>query len=512
TWGEDVGSDVALARYNADGSLDTGFDSDGKLKTDFSGSGDASEEQAWDLAIQPDGKTIVAGQVATTLATARYNQDGSLDSSYGTGGKGNHSTVLMSRPALDFDLNGRPVLAGGSGGFHLARLYGGDDRTAPGPVTAFTATTGGNDVSLAWTNPPDGDFAATRVVRSTSGYATGPLQQQKVYEGTATSYTDAGLAEGRYYYTAFAKDTNGNSSVAGKTSALIDFTAPQGNILDGPSGQTNDATPTFTFGGSDNLSPRAALLYSYKVVPHGVAPDDVAWSDFSASTSATLGGTTGLGQGLHNFYVKVKDQAGNEDGPAERSFTVDTMAPAAPVITDPLNNSYDKDGIIALSGTAEAGTRVQVFEGTTPRGTPVDVSAGAAWSKTLSGVLDGSHTYTVKTTDKAGNTSVASASRTVKVDTNGPTGTVTINSGASSTRSRAVTLTLRATDQLPASGVSLMRFRNENTTTWSSWQTYTTSKSWTLSSGAGTKTVYVQYQDRAGNVSTLARDTITYAP
>ena len=190
---------------------------------------------------------------------------------------------------------------------------------------------------------------------------------------------------------------------------------------------------------------------------------------------------------------------------------VDTTVPAGPVITNQPNNSYDKAGTIVLSGTAEAGTTVQVFDGATPRGIPVNGSASGAWSKTLSGVGDGPHTYTAKTTDEAGNTSVASAPRKVRVDKDSPMGMVTINSGAASTKSRTATLALKATDPSPASGVALARYRNENTT-WSSWQAYTTSRSWTLSSGAGNKTVYVQYQDRTGNVSTQARDTIKYAP
>jgi hypothetical protein len=60
--------------------------------------------------------------------------------------------------------------------------------------------------------------------------------------------------------------------------------------------------------------------------------------------------------------------------------------------------------------------------------------------------------------------------------------------------------------------VASMRFRNAGTTTWSSWQTYSTSKSWTLTTGAGTKTVYVQYRDRAGNISAAASDTIRFSP
>jgi hypothetical protein len=73
-----------------------------------------------------------------------------------------------------------------------------------------------------------------------------------------------------------------------------------------------------------------------------------------------------------------------------------------------------------------------------------------------------------------------------------------------------VRLNLSASDPPSASGVASMRFRNGGTTTWSSWFDYSTSKSWTLSAGAGTKTVYVQYRDRAGNISAAASDTIRF--
>lgn len=65
-------------------------------------------------------------------------------------------------------------------------------------------------------------------------------------------------------------------------------------------------------------------------------------------------------------------------------------------------------------------------------------------------------------------------------------------------------LALDATDPAPASGVASMRFKNAGTTKWSAWQTYATAKSWMLTAGAGTKTVYVQYRDKAGNVSAHA--------
>lgn len=91
-------------------------------------------------------------------------------------------------------------------------------------------------------------------------------------------------------------------------------------------------------------------------------------------------------------------------------------------------------------------------------------------------------------------------------DTTPPTGTISINAGATTSTLTTTTLTLSATDN--ASGVAQMRFSNDGVT-FSSPVQYTTSASWTLASGNGVKTVYVQYRDGAGNWSSaVISDTI----
>src|ERR1044072_2700032 len=85
----DIG--FALARFNTNGSTDFGFGTGGKQITDFFGAG----AKANGVALQSDGKFVVAGTAsdsatrpaATDIAVARYNADGSLDSSFGTGGE-----------------------------------------------------------------------------------------------------------------------------------------------------------------------------------------------------------------------------------------------------------------------------------------------------------------------------------------------------------------------------------------------------------------------------------------
>ncbi len=79
-------SDVALARYNPDGTLDTTFGTAGKVTTDFAGKADL----ATTVVLQPDGKLLVVGYAtlgSLDVALARYNPDGTLDTTFGTAGK-----------------------------------------------------------------------------------------------------------------------------------------------------------------------------------------------------------------------------------------------------------------------------------------------------------------------------------------------------------------------------------------------------------------------------------------
>ncbi|TAL47629.1 MAG: hypothetical protein EPN89_08335 [Methylovulum sp.] len=75
--------DFAVARYHSDGSLDTGFDDDGKITTDFGSSNDTG----YSVTVQADAKILVAGNSNDDFALARYNADGSLDTGFDGDGK-----------------------------------------------------------------------------------------------------------------------------------------------------------------------------------------------------------------------------------------------------------------------------------------------------------------------------------------------------------------------------------------------------------------------------------------
>ena len=107
--------DIAVARYNSDGSLDSSFGAGGRVTTDFAGRSDNGTS----IAVQPDGKILVAGgaDFAATqfdFALVRYNPNGSLDSTFGSGGKVNtdFNGGLDAASAIALQGDGRIVLAG----------------------------------------------------------------------------------------------------------------------------------------------------------------------------------------------------------------------------------------------------------------------------------------------------------------------------------------------------------------------------------------------------------------
>ncbi len=86
SWDTDSGDVIAMARYTADGALDDDFGTAGKVTTDIS----AGSDRALAVALQPDGKLVVAGVDSigpfADFAVVRYNGDGTLDNSFGTDG------------------------------------------------------------------------------------------------------------------------------------------------------------------------------------------------------------------------------------------------------------------------------------------------------------------------------------------------------------------------------------------------------------------------------------------
>src|SRR5204862_281432 len=119
--------DFAVARLNANGSLDTTFDTDGKQTVGFdlgTAGTSTNDDRAQDVAIQSDGKIVLVGSAnvgslatGSNFAIARLNTNGSLDTTFDTDGR---QTVSFSALNQDFanavaiQSDGKIVVAGSS--------------------------------------------------------------------------------------------------------------------------------------------------------------------------------------------------------------------------------------------------------------------------------------------------------------------------------------------------------------------------------------------------------------
>ncbi len=180
----------ALARYNTDGSLDTTFDTDGKVTTVF-GAGLAS---ARSVALQPDGRIVAAGTSAAGFALARYNLNGSLDVSFDADGR--VTTPIGGAAGVAIQLNGKIIAAGfDDSDFVLARYNrnGSLDNSfdADGKLTT---NFGGDDQANAVAIQRDGRIIAVGSASSgaithfaAAGYVGDPVRTKFDYDGDGRS-------------------------------------------------------------------------------------------------------------------------------------------------------------------------------------------------------------------------------------------------------------------------------------------------------------------------------------
>jgi uncharacterized delta-60 repeat protein len=421
----DIG--FALARFNTDGSIDFGFGTGGKQITDFFGAG----AKANGVVLQPDGKFIVAGTasdsatrpVATDVAIARYNSDGSLDSAFGTGGE----TAIPFPDSATEQGNAVAVLPDGK------------------IIVAGTAF-------KTFATPPD--FA---LVRYNSDGSLDGIKTNDIAGGT-----DEALG--------LAIQSDGKVVVAGRSfRSNFDLTLARYSIEAGPT-PVGDTTPptaptglTATFNSSTN-----AIDLSWTAATDNVAVTGYRiYRDGGPSPISTVNGTTfsdAAPVGTHSYGVTAIDAAGNESSVSNIvSATVvvsgDVTPPAAPTALTATADLATQT--IAVSWTASTddvgvvGYRVFRDNGATP----IASVSGTTFNDT--GLL-GTHVYAVAAVDAAGNQSALSNSATATVTipegstienlTVNPTtvtapanatGTVTLNGAAPA---GGVTVTLRSSD------------------------------------------------------------------
>ncbi len=256
----------------------------------------------------------------------------------------------------------------------------------------------------------------------------------------------SGLTAGAHTLTARAIDAAGNTSLSSAAfTVTVDTSAsaPTGLTLaiasdSGVTGdsRTNLTTPSVTGGGE---AFNIVLLYEGStLLGQTTAGADGNWT---VASSALTGDT-------HTLTARAVDLAGNTSvASGGLVVNIDLTAPNAPgalTLTSDSGTPGDNRTQVAapvITGTAEAGSTVRLYEGVTLLGTgTADVSTGA-WTVTSSSLAEGSHTLTARAVDTAGNTGTASTGFAITIDQTSAIPTGLALSGATNSGSLADALT-----------------------------------------------------------------------
>jgi hypothetical protein len=210
-----------------------------------------------------------------------------------------------------------------------------------------------------------------------------------------------------------------------------DTTDPETQITGGPSGTITTNSATFTYTGSDNITPTASLVYATYLQGY-----DSGWSSFSSATSKSY---SNLPNGSYTFQVKARDLAGLEDlTPATRAFTVNYTPPNLPpnttvssgpsgtITVSSATFTYMGSDDVTPTGSLQYATYLQWYD----RGWS---SFGSATSRSYSNLPNGSYTFQVKARDQAGAEDPSPATRAFTVNYTPPTFALTVQGGGNGT-------------------------------------------------------------------------------
>lgn len=219
--------------------------------------------------------------------------------------------------------------------------------------------------------------------------------------------------------------------------------------------------------------------------------DRTTVSETSVPVDITTDGETTI-----TYYAT--DNVGNPETRKLLTVKLDKNSPAAPTITVPDNNSFDKDGSFTISGTAEADSTVKLFEGSDQVGEDTADDSGN-WTVEVTGVAKGSHIYKATANDTADNESGSSDAVTVKVDKEAPDAPEIMSpadgTANESTPTFSGTAEPNSTVELFDGNVSLCEVTADSSGNWS----FTVPSSSALSGGYHSITAMVT--DEAGNTS-----------
>nr|WP_184280418.1 Ig-like domain-containing protein [Serratia fonticola] len=336
-------------------------------------------------------------------------------------------------------------------------------------------------LTLDFTAPDVSKIAITDVVDNV-GSITGSVEQNGVLDDRKPVIKGTGAEVGDII-TVSTTDSTGNTIILGTTTVGADGTwtlAPTGSLYDGLNKLTvtetdsvgNIAKPDSSYSVNVSLTPGVPSITGI-VDDTGANHANLAEGALTKDSTPTLSGTSSVAEGNiitiyngstvvgtttagangdwsftptgklddgdYNFTVKATNSAGQTSEASNSwSITIDTAAPGAVtdlVITDdvgeiqgPLHNGdVTDDAKPTFSGTAEAGSKVTIYDDGVKVGEAIADSTTGKWSWTpADNMLDGAHNFTTTVTDLVGNESAPSANVNLTIDTKAPEVTLAI--------------------------------------------------------------------------------------
>jgi len=321
------GTAIALLRYTSSGALDGNFGSGGIVTTAI---GTNTFNQAYSLALQSDGKIVVAGVTAGSdddFAVLRYTASGALDTSFGSGGIvttpiASGSTDIGISVALQND--GKIVVAGTSGilfqgvpigDFAVARYTsaGALDTTFGTNGIVITPMGSGDDRANCVVVQSDGKILAAGYVKLFNGQV-GPQFDFALARYTSTGALDTSFGNGGKLITPvgpttplFASQDQANGLAVQSDGKIIasGFATPNGHIanfavvrytsagVQDPSFGTNGIVTT-SLGGSDDEGRGMALQSDGKIVVVGSKEGAIGLVRYLGDTPPAVPSAPGL--------------------------------------------------------------------------------------------------------------------------------------------------------------------------------------------------------------------------
>jgi hypothetical protein len=431
---------------------------------------------------------------------------------------GNDAVLTLASPA-----------ASGSLGANKAIVI---DTVAPSAPTSLAATAIGGTVVANTLLASNTNMTATASI--TAGQATGGSAELLL--GSAVIATDASISSG---------DTSVSFTLGLTTTAQVQAAIAAGGVLTTRlidlAGNTS-ASSTAVNLAVDYVVPTVALTISRSSFKIGqTATVSVELSESSSNfvvgdisvVGGLLSGFTGSGTTYSATFTPTNgsnalsgslsialgaftDAAGNASSASSTlTLTIDTFAPDAPAVTG-TSPIATRIATPTISGTAEANAVVSLADNSTTPATQLGTAtadANNAWSLTVPTLLDGDHAITATATDAAGNTSVASTSKTWRVDTTPPSVSMTAVAGNDNVTRAEKDAGVTVTGTVEAGATVSLAFAGVTptpsaTVSGTSWSYVITSSDWTAIGSTTPVMFTATATDAVGNTASRARTVV----